>query len=205
MPFLWLGEALRPYVPPPVEPPLRVDPVGGGAAIQPAGREGTGRALEAPGRPREGPTPPPGNPYAGADREREWWPRQPAVVAAQIMTTPVITLSPDTTVPEARALLRRHGVRHFPVVTDDGRLAGLVSDRYLLGAAPSHFDVGDLMARRVLTATPDTAIRELAKVLIDEGIGCLPIVDGRRVLVGIVTTTDILRCVTHPEPVELWA
>jgi CBS domain-containing protein len=55
-----------------------------------------------------------------------------AQTAAEVMTTPVVTVSPDATVAAAARLLARHGIKRLPVVDDDGRLVGIVSRADLL-------------------------------------------------------------------------
>ena len=61
------------------------------------------------------------------------------------------------------------------------------------------------MSREVLTATPDTPIRDLARMMVHAKVGAIPIVDEHRVVVGIVTTTDVLGCVVNEAPLDLWA
>ena len=66
---------------------------------------------------------------------RTWWPRgqqHPALTAGELMTTPAITIGPDATIPAAARLMSMHHVRRLPVVTDDGKLLGVVSRRDLI-------------------------------------------------------------------------
>jgi acetoin utilization protein AcuB len=56
----------------------------------------------------------------------------------------------------------------------------------------------------VLTAHPDTSIRDIARVFFEERIGAVPIVDRGETLVGIVTRSDILRTILNSAPLELW-
>ena len=89
---------------------------------------------------------------------------------------------------------------------------GIVSDRELLEAAARLGDpgnaagqetVGDLVEARVLTALPSTPIREIARILFEERIGAMPIVE-YGVLVGIITRSDILRALINHAALELW-
>lgn len=132
--------------------------------------------------------------------------RKPARTVAQIMTSPVHTLLPDTTVAEAQTFCRAHGFRHLPVHTVSRTLAGIVSDRDLLAVPPDQADkwVLHVMTKRVLTATPDTELREVAKVMVTERVSALPIVDKQQTVVGIVTTADLLRCIVNDAPLDLW-
>ncbi len=144
--------------------------------------------------------------------------RQPALHAHQIMSTPVTTLTPETSLLDAWALFRKTRYRHIPIVDDTGCLVGIVSDRDLLryaavngrippydGDSPeAHTPIATLMKPRVLTATPDTEIRQIARVLIEQHIGAMPIMDYAGRLRGIVTRSDILRALVTHAPLELW-
>jgi acetoin utilization protein AcuB len=122
------------------------------------------------------------------------------------MTQGVVVLSPETTAGEALALCRERRIRHLPVL-EEGRLAGIVSDRDLRSAAPVLGDPGraaalektrvsDVMTREVVTARPDDPIEEAANRMRERRIGCLPVVqDGR--LVGIVTSSDVMEALVQ--------
>ena len=103
------------------------------------------------------------------------------------MSSPVHTVTPLTTGAEAVALLRRHRIRHLPVV-EEGRVIGVVTDRDLRGTDPER-PVSAIMSRPVVTVGPRTPIDRAARLLFDRRIGCLPVVDEGR-LVGILTQTD---------------
>jgi acetoin utilization protein AcuB len=119
------------------------------------------------------------------------------------MKTRLITVGPDTSLPEAFALLQLHSIRHLPVVEGD-RLLGLVSDRNLrLKMVPSHGRGGhsyrfprggtvrEVMVQDPLTVTPHHPVEDAAILLHDYKVGCLPVVEGDK-LVGVITVVDIL-------------
>jgi CBS domain-containing protein len=98
-------------------------------------------------------------------------------------------------------------LRHLPVV-DQGALVGLVTQRDLFKAAMSSamgygekahkaflqsVRVKEIMVSPVVTVTPETSVAEAADMMMQRGLGCLPVVE-REKLVGIVTKTDLLRC-----------
>ncbi|MBT5829162.1 MAG: CBS domain-containing protein [Candidatus Latescibacteria bacterium] len=136
-----------------------------------------------------------------------------AVRAEQIMSASVVSIDPDTSLNDVRKLVRSRRFRHVPVVTSEGFILGVVSDRDLF-ALPNDGDdtsetielrlVADIMSKSVLTATPDTNIREIARVLFEERIGCMPIVDEEGLVVGIITRSDILRALIKHAPLDLW-
>jgi len=125
------------------------------------------------------------------------------------MTAHVYTASPVTTIAEALTLTRRYRIRHLPVLEGD-RLVGLVTDRDLRLATPPIWaeqrdelyrmlhtrTVGEVMMGAIITTTPDTPIEDAAKQLYEHRIGCLPVMEGDR-LVGILTETDVLRSFTE--------
>ncbi|MFM8552099.1 MAG: HPP family protein [Nitrospiraceae bacterium] len=139
--------------------------------------------------------------------------RKPALLAQDIMNAPVQTLRPETQLKEAWAFIKAKGFRHLPIVSPDGTLVGIVSDRDLLrssstleapAAYPTPQTLSAVMTTHVLTATPATEIHELARVMLAERISALPIIDDHRKPMGIVTISDILRCVMLRAPLELW-
>ena len=119
-----------------------------------------------------------------------------------------ITISPEATFYEARAIIRDKGIRHLPVVDKDHRLVGLVTDNDIREAAPSdatslsvhelHYLLGKLKVsafmtpkNKIITITPETIIERAAQLLHEHKIGCLPVVEGEKLL-GLITETDIL-------------
>ncbi len=110
----------------------------------------------------------------------------------------------------------QEGRFHHLLVVENGRLAGLVSDRDVLAALSPAADspfasradaltlerpVHLVMARRLVAVAPDVPVLEAVGMLLDNDIHCLPVVDGQGRCVGIVTATDVLRwCLRALEP-----
>lgn len=131
----------------------------------------------------------------------------PPALVKHIMSSPVITLFAEQTLPLAEDVMRYKHLRHLPVIDDDRRLVGLVSHRDILRAQISSLvgltpeqrrarqddvKVSTLMTRDVWTVTPETLASVAGRTLLDHRFGCLPVVDGDR-LVGILTERDFLR------------
>ena len=118
---------------------------------------------------------------------------KPAITAEDIMTSPVKMIPPDTKIEEAGRLMYRYGHSGYPVVEDD-QLIGIITRRDLdkanhhgLGHAP----IKAYMSRNPVTIKPETTIEEMQKLIIDNNIGRLPVMeDGQPV--GIVTRTNII-------------
>ena len=135
------------------------------------------------------------------------------IIASQIMKQPVVTMSPTTSIKEAWDLITTRRFRHVPVVNDEGHLIGILSDRTLFKelysadqqSTSSSRDqtVADLMVTHVLTALPNTDIAAIAKILIENRIGAMPIVDQTDKIVGILTRSDILRTIVKIDLTEL--
>ena len=111
-----------------------------------------------------------------------------------LMTRSLVCLSLEHTVGQARFKMKLGGLRHLPIVDDQQRLLGIVSDRDLLGAVnrPEDTPIGDVMSSDVRTVFEDTPAREAAAVMVQLKIGSLPVLDADRKLVGVVTETDFL-------------
>jgi acetoin utilization protein AcuB len=120
------------------------------------------------------------------------------------MTPNPITITPDTSFPEAFRAMRENRIRHLPVVEKE-KLIGVVAQTDLLHASPSPatslsvFEINYLLAnlhvREVMTAPPvtvseDAPIEEAARVMVEKKIGCLPVMrDGE--LAGLITESDV--------------
>jgi CBS domain-containing protein len=124
-----------------------------------------------------------------------------------IMSSPVLVIGPETTLPTANALMKQHNIRHLPVV-ENGRLVGIISrgdlreasitaginaDSYELHFMLDRLTMGKLMSRRVFSVTPDAFIVHAAELMTENKIACLPVVDEKGGVVGIVTESDLLR------------
>ena len=129
-------------------------------------------------------------------------------IAREIMMGSPVTLKPEDSLDLANDVIALGRIRHIPVV-DDGKLVGMITERDLIGAAASKIFglkqasksallktvmIKDVMKKRVITVAPDTPIKDAVHLMADKKIGCVPVVsDG--VVIGLVTTTDVLRYV----------
>jgi CBS domain-containing protein len=120
--------------------------------------------------------------------------------AAQVMSTPVVTVSKDETLWDAWGLLYRSGLRHL-VVLDGLRCIGVIDDRRIVAewplapGAPYRRTVGQVISRRCRVVVPATPITVVARIMLDEHADAVPVVTDRGDILGLVTATDIVNVV----------
>ncbi|HFD16842.1 MAG TPA: CBS domain-containing protein [Rhodospirillales bacterium] len=147
------------------------------------------------------------------------------MLARDVMTRNVVTVAPDTPVSEIARLLLEKRISGVPVVEPDGRLVGIVSEGDLMrrveegGARRGSWWLAmlgipeeraleyvrthgrharDVMTRQVITVSPDTPIGKVARLLEEEHIKRVPVVEDGR-LVGIISRADLLRAIASRE------
>lgn len=134
----------------------------------------------------------------------------------ELMTRPVVVVRTEETFGAMANLLRRHRISGLPVIDDDERLVGLVSESDLLrplvraerwrvfeGGTPVRKPVresrataqtaGGLMSQPAIVTTPGASTHDALQLMRRRGVRRLPVVDGGRRVVGIVTRTDLLQ------------
>jgi acetoin utilization protein AcuB len=127
------------------------------------------------------------------------------------MTPKPIHGHPTMPLAEAQALMQEKNIRHLPILDDDAKLVGLVTRRALAQALPddlsqfgpfvinytlAKLQAHNIMVRDVITIDPDTTIEEAARIMADENIGCLPVLE-KETLVGIITDNDLFNIMVN--------
>lgn len=130
------------------------------------------------------------------------------MIVQEQMSSPAITIAPETPFQDALKLMRQKRIRRLPVVNRSGELVGIVSERDLLYATPSpasslsiwelnyllsQLQVQNMMTKRVVTVTPQTPLVEAAELMAEHKFGGLPVVDDNNYVVGVITETDLFR------------
>ena len=126
---------------------------------------------------------------------------------SQYMTAKVITARPEDGSRQTYFRMREHGIRHMPVVDDQHRLVGLISDRDL--RRPNWVDeaidvahvyqldddllVRDLMTTNVQVVHTYDTLHKAARIFVDRRFGALPVLDKEQHLVGVLSPIDIIR------------
>lgn len=128
------------------------------------------------------------------------------MTVGQIMSRRIITISMDDSLAAAQSQFAQHRFHHLLVV-EHGRLVGVISDRDLLknlspfanplsersqDAATLKRRIHQVMTRAPVTMRRDSWITEAARVMLDTGVSCLPVVDDRGAPVGILSWRDLL-------------
>jgi acetoin utilization protein AcuB len=114
------------------------------------------------------------------------------------MTSALVVIEPDKTLNEAAALMRRHGVRHLPVVDKKGKLVGIVSQRDVLlvetleDVDPTEVKIEEAMNREIYSVQPDEPLENVAQEMAEKKYGAC-VVANKQKLLGLFTTTDAMR------------
>lgn len=124
------------------------------------------------------------------------------------MSAHPVLCEPDLPVSDALDRMKKEHIRRMPVVDKHGKLVGIVSDKDLLQASPSpatslsvweityllsKIKISDVMTKKVITITPETPLEDAARIMADNKIGGLPVVDDQGAVVGIITETDVFK------------
>ncbi len=132
------------------------------------------------------------------------------MLVKNVMSKNPVVISPESSITDAKALMNKKNIGKLPVIDKNNNLVGILTKKDLAKAAPSEattldmFEIGYLLSKisveQVMTknvvTVPDTEVVEnAAKVMVDNEIGCVPVMSGS-VLVGIITESDLFELFT---------
>lgn len=123
------------------------------------------------------------------------------------MTRKIVAVHEDDTIARLLEIMQELRIRHLPVVGEDDRLVGMVTQRDLLHASSSFLSdresdrnqligtakVGVVMQHEMITASPDDHLAEAGRTLLEAKLGCIPVVEADGKLVGLLTEADFIR------------
>jgi len=127
------------------------------------------------------------------------------MIIGRVMTRNPIFIHPDMPINEVRTLMDKHKIGHLPVLDKNNALVGLMTRKDLVKAGPSPatsldmYEISyllskvttkDVMEKKVITVDENEVVEEAARVMADNGLGCLPVMRDK-LLVGIITDTDL--------------
>ncbi|MDR2133924.1 MAG: CBS domain-containing protein [Treponema sp.] len=135
------------------------------------------------------------------------------MIISRVMTRNPVFIHPEMSLSDARSLMDREKIGHLPVLDRNNNLTGILARKDLIKAGPSpattldmyeisyllsKLNVEKIMERNVITVGEEEVVEEAARIMVDRGIGCLPVIkplaggEGS-LLVGIITDTDLFR------------
>jgi acetoin utilization protein AcuB len=130
------------------------------------------------------------------------------------MTADVVTIAPETTLPEAHQIMTNEEIRRLPVVDRSGRLIGIVSLGDIRSAEPSpatslsiwemnyllsSLTIDQIMTKNPVTIGADATLAEAARLMLEHRVSGLPVVDAEQRVIGIITESDIFSMVVIHE------
>ena len=133
------------------------------------------------------------------------------IIVKDLMTAAPHTLDQQSTLDVARQFMKEHRIRHLPITGDDGELVGLLSLKDIVAASVSALadideaerdeldsltPIAAVMSQNLIVTTPDTGLRRAGEIMLDQKIGCLPVVDGNHIQ-GIITEADFVQLSVH--------
>lgn len=133
------------------------------------------------------------------------------MLVSSFMTASPVTVGPEQTLQEAMNAILLAG-RHLPVVDSHHAVIGILSDRDIRLALNSPLvmrerwedemlltqtHVSDIMSSPVISVEPQAWVSKAAELMLEYEISALPVVDEQQRLVGIITSTDLLRALIH--------
>ena len=118
------------------------------------------------------------------------------ILVEDLMSTSLITLHHTDTVGAAIRLMGDAAIHHLPVIDAHDHVIGLLSDRDLFRGLAGSFDpsspIATLMTREVRRVQPSTLAADATRLMIEHGISSLPVENEQGVLIGILTSRDVL-------------
>lgn len=129
------------------------------------------------------------------------------MLASDRMSHPVITITPQASLDDAWQLMSQEKISRLPVVDKKGKMIGIITEKQILRYSPSlattldvweikgamsRMTVDKVMSAEVITITADTPIEEAARIMIDNGISGIPVVENDQ-LVGMIAETDLFK------------
>ncbi|HRM78061.1 MAG TPA: CBS domain-containing protein, partial [Aliarcobacter cryaerophilus] len=139
---------------------------------------------------------------------------EPVYKARDIMTHDVIYARNDLTIEDIYYLIKEKKVSQIPITGFGKKIIGIVNKKIILSLLMNHLDdtqailkrkIDDVYLPEVLTADPDSDVRDVVKVMLDLKLDAIPIVDDSDVLMGIISKTDILKAVANLPKLQLWS
>ena len=133
------------------------------------------------------------------------------------MTSPIVSISPSMPISKAHQVMKRNNIRRLPVVEDD-KVVGIITIGDVREASPSdatslsiwelnylwaQLTVEKIMSRNVLTVKADAPMVEAARIMLENKVSGLPVLDDSGKLIGIITESDVFRMLVKSSTKEM--
>lgn len=133
-------------------------------------------------------------------------PQRPALRAAQVMSSPVLTIPLETSLRKAWSLMQTQEVSHLVVVDTEQRALGMLSREDIIRrGTDSPVSVSQAYHTQMIVASPDTAVTSIAASFVRYAITAIPVIATDERLEGIVCRTDLIRILLNEEGLDRWA
>ena len=122
------------------------------------------------------------------------------MLAKQIMTKDVVTVTPTTSVKDLARIFIRNQISGAPVVDETGKILGIVSEADIVSKRARQ--VRSIMSKKVISIEEETPVEKIARLMTTYRLHRLPVSRGRR-LVGIVSRADIVGAIAMGKHIAL--
>ena len=120
------------------------------------------------------------------------------MIAKDVMTRDIITVSPSTKVKSLAMILIKNQISGAPVADKDGKILGIVSEADIV--AKKGKDAKAIMSKKVISIRQDASVEEIAQLMVTHAIKRLPVMEGGEII-GIVSRADIVNAIAMGEHV----
>lgn len=132
--------------------------------------------------------------------------KRDVMVAGEIMNKKILPLHENLSLEEAWGLVKEHQFEHFPIVSSEGKLIGLLSENEILRkiqAEEGKKSLKEVISKETLCADSETDLQEVIKVFFNENVEAVPIVDAQHKVLGVLSRNDLFQTilkVSHLKP-----
>jgi len=139
---------------------------------------------------------------------------EPVLYIKDIMTKEVFSLDSKTTIKEAYDFLKDNKIAQAPIISFGKKIVGMINKKIILNLIMDDIEnidsilnrkIEDIYLPEIITSDPNSEIRSVVRVMVDFKLDAIAIVDEDDILLGIVSSTDILKAVSHLPKLQLWS
>lgn len=125
----------------------------------------------------------------------ELYKKKSVVLASEIMNKQMMHLEGELSATEAWEKIKHHEIKYFPILSEEGKLLGMLSERDILKGMQEggRKKLKDLTAEQTLCAEPETELADIMKVFSDQAVEVVPVIDKKHNVVGILTQNELLQ------------